>query len=95
MLAFFPLNDGSRPVRALYWGGHAGMGTANCTYNELTHLHALYSDSTNWYFSAKRQYPVSGHSITKEGLPSRGTLPFAVKFLQSHSSRSRRISHHI
>ena len=43
MLAFFPLNDGSRPVRALYWGGHAGMGTANCTYNELTHLHALYS----------------------------------------------------
>ena len=27
MLAFFPLNDGSRPVRALYWGGHAGMGS--------------------------------------------------------------------
>ena len=60
MLAFFPLNDGSRPVRALYWGGHAGMGTANCTYNELTHLHASYSDSATWYFSAKRQYPVWG-----------------------------------
>ena len=60
ILAFFPLNDGSRSVRVLYWGGHAGMGTANCTYNELTHLHVSYSDSTDLYFSSKRQYPVWG-----------------------------------
>ena len=57
MLAFFPLNDGSRPVRALYWGGHAGMGTANCTYNELTHLHALYSGAVKIYAQNCLQAP--------------------------------------